>query len=92
MNDNNIIMHIKKNLNENKINPDDIKKIRNKSTKVKHDNENNEHKDNQNNSKTKEKPILRNKILSKQIIDAESNDYLNGRSLFSPQNKKKKTI
>ena len=45
MNDNNIIMHIKKNLNENKINPDDIKKIRNKSTKVKHDNENNEHKD-----------------------------------------------
>ena len=37
MNDNNIIMHIKKNLNENKINPDDIKKIRNKSTKVKHD-------------------------------------------------------
>ena len=74
MNDNNIIMHIKKNLNENKINPDDIKKIRNKSTKVKHDSENNEHKDNQNNSKTKEKPILRNKILSKQIIDATNSN------------------
>jgi hypothetical protein len=67
-------MHIKKNLNENKINPDDIKKIRNKSTKVKHDSENNEHKDNQNNSKTKEKPILRNKILSKQIIDATNSN------------------
>lgn len=107
MNDNNIIMHIKKNLKENEINPDDIKKIRNKSTKVKHDNENNEHKDNQNNSKTKEKPILRNKILSKQIIDATNsnitysydetkkkipNFITKRKSLFSPSTIKSITI
>jgi len=72
MNDNNIILHIQKNLVDNKININDLKETRNKSTSGKMNNENQNNFSNNNNQvnlKPNEKSILKNKNKDKNLID-----------------------
>jgi hypothetical protein len=72
MNDNNIILHIQKNLVDNKININDLKETRNKSTsgKINNENQNNfSNNNNQVNLKPNEKSILKNKNKDKNQID-----------------------
>jgi len=66
-NDRNIILNIQKNIEDNNININEIKETRNKSTNGTHNKEKNNIQINQ---KLNEKHITKNKIQSKQIIDA----------------------
>ena len=67
LNDRNIILNIQKNIEDNNININEIKETRNKSTNGTHNKEKNNIQINQ---KLNEKHITKNKIQSKQIIDA----------------------
>ena len=68
--DNNIIIHIQKNLDENRINNNDLKKSRNKSTSRLISNENNfSNNINQMNTKANEKSLLKVNYPSKKVIE-----------------------
>ena len=91
-NDNNIIVHIQKNLVENKINSNDLKESRNKSTSgiSNNENKNNSNNNNQINLKTNEKSILKNKNQIKKEID-NINTNTNGTDSNLKSNLKKLT-
>ena len=92
-NDNNIIVHIQKNLVENKINSNDLKESRNKSTSGISNNENKNNSNNNNNQinlKTNEKSILKNKNQIKKEID-NINTNTNGTDSNLKSNLKKLT-